>query len=162
MPVLTDNFRQADVDNPNGYYEFEAVKHLSQDTSWLVEAYGKAVKMVYRLLRDLPREHPYRVVMMHRQIDEIVASQEAMLQHRRKDKGTDRVHLAKLLQMDLDNLQQWMQSRPHFRTLDLNYNSIIADPETGAVELNRFLGGRLDIRAMSEVVDPTLYRQRQL
>jgi len=38
MPVVTDNLRPADADNPNGYYEFEPVKHLSRDASWLRDA----------------------------------------------------------------------------------------------------------------------------
>ena len=35
MPVLIDHIRTADHDNPNGYYEFEAVKRTKQDSSWL-------------------------------------------------------------------------------------------------------------------------------
>ena len=31
MPVLTDLIRTADDDNPNGYFEFEAVKRTKQD-----------------------------------------------------------------------------------------------------------------------------------
>ena len=54
IPILTDNVRQADDDNPRGYYEFEPVKRTKQDPSWLNAANGKAVKMVYLLLRDLP------------------------------------------------------------------------------------------------------------
>ena len=53
-PVLTDGLRKPDEDNPNGYYEYEAVKSTHQDDNWLSQARGKAVKMVYRLLYDLP------------------------------------------------------------------------------------------------------------
>src|SRR6266545_7088027 len=42
MQPLTDNIRKPDEDNPYGYYELEAVKQLSRDTSWLVDASGKA------------------------------------------------------------------------------------------------------------------------
>src|SRR5262245_53552710 len=31
MPVLTDEIRKPDLDNPNGYYEFEPVKLLRKD-----------------------------------------------------------------------------------------------------------------------------------
>jgi hypothetical protein len=162
MPVLTDNIRLADSDNPNGYYEFEPVKHLRQDASWLVDAYGKAVKMVYRLLCELPLEHEYKVVMMSRHIGEVVASQDAMLRHMGKDKGTPTGKVAKVLQSDLDRVQAWLRSRPNFLVLNLNYNSIIGDPKSAASELNRFLGGGLDTSAMSGVVDLSLYRHRQL
>ncbi|HND21851.1 MAG TPA: sulfotransferase family protein, partial [Acidobacteriota bacterium] len=38
IPVLIDNIRQADEDNPNGYYEFELVKKVKDDRSWLDDA----------------------------------------------------------------------------------------------------------------------------
>ena len=63
---LADNIRQPDEDNPRGYYEFEQVKQVDRDTSWLDHAEGKAVKMVYRLLYDLPPDRVYRVVFMKR------------------------------------------------------------------------------------------------
>ena len=54
VPPLCDGERTADSDNPNGYYEFEPVKNTKNDPSWLRDAPGKAVKMVYSLLYDLP------------------------------------------------------------------------------------------------------------
>ena len=162
MPVVTDNLRPADADNPNGYYEFEPVKHLSRDASWLRDAYGKAVKMVYRLLPGLPQEHQYKVVMMNRHMGEIVASQDTMLRRRGNDTGTAPGDIAKILQNDLDAVKEPLQSRSNFRVLNLSYNSIIADPESAASELNRFLGDGLDTTAMSRVVDVSLYRERQL
>jgi hypothetical protein len=161
MPILTDNIRVADADNPNGYYEFEPVKHLARDSSWLTDAYGKAVKIVYRLLRSLPQEHQYKVIMMNRLIEEVVASQDAMLQRIGNDKGAKRADVAKILHNDLDRFQDWLQLRPNFRVLNLSYNAIIADPGGAARELNRFLGGGLDTPAMSGVVDASLYRQRR-
>ncbi|HYH50718.1 MAG TPA: sulfotransferase family protein, partial [Acidimicrobiia bacterium] len=79
LPLLVDNVREADEDNPRGYYEFEAVKHMKEDTSWLADAGGKVVKMVSALLTDLPGGHPYRVVFMERNMAEILASQRTML-----------------------------------------------------------------------------------
>lgn len=66
LPVVTDRLRTADDDNPNGYYEFEPVKKTRDDPSWLPDARGKVVKMVYSLLRDLPADFKYRVVFMRR------------------------------------------------------------------------------------------------
>ena len=54
MPILKDDLREADADNPKGYYEFERVKQVAQDQAWLQNARGKAVKMVSALLLDLP------------------------------------------------------------------------------------------------------------
>jgi hypothetical protein len=38
VPVLIDNIRKADMYSPNGYYEFEPVKRLGKDASWLSTA----------------------------------------------------------------------------------------------------------------------------
>jgi len=39
VPILSDSIRNADEDNPNGYFEFEPVKQLSQgQTDWLADA----------------------------------------------------------------------------------------------------------------------------
>ncbi len=37
----------------------------------------------------------------------------------------------------------------------------MADPLTAINSMTRFLGRDLDVRAMAEVVDPNLYRNRQ-
>ncbi|HLB25802.1 MAG TPA: adenylyl-sulfate kinase, partial [Nitrospirota bacterium] len=78
MPVVTDSIRGADVDNPNGYYEFEKVKEIKKDKAWLMDARGKAFKMVSMLLPDLPREFRYKVVFMEREMSEVLASQKKM------------------------------------------------------------------------------------
>ena len=54
VEVMTDKMRTADTDNPRGYYEFEKVKKIKQDASWLPGTRGKAFKMVSQLLYDLP------------------------------------------------------------------------------------------------------------
>ena len=46
LEPLTDAEREADLDNPNGYYELEAVKTTRDNADWLNDAPGKAVKMV--------------------------------------------------------------------------------------------------------------------
>jgi hypothetical protein len=44
VPVITDELRRADSDNPNGYFEFETVRQLSRgNVDWLAGARGKAV-----------------------------------------------------------------------------------------------------------------------
>jgi Sulfotransferase domain len=161
MPILTDNARQADIDNPNGYYEFEPVKQLSKDTSWLDNAYGKAVKMVYLLLYDLPRNHEYRVIFMRRKIAEVIASQEAMLRRQgKKSEGSDDTQLARLFHSHLQKLDAWIQNQENFSVLYVSYNEILNSPERIVMDIDRFLGHRLDTQAMAKVLDPSLYRQR--
>ena len=65
VPVLADEHRPADESNQRGYLEFEPAKKLARDATWLGEARGRAVKLVAQLVPSLPREHRYRIVMMH-------------------------------------------------------------------------------------------------
>ena len=77
---MADDQRKADIDNVNGYYEFQAALKIKQDNSWLADADHKAVKMVYQLLYELPSTHKYKVLMMRRAMDEVLASQKKMLE----------------------------------------------------------------------------------
>jgi hypothetical protein len=160
LPVLVDGVRTADVDNPRGYYEFEPVKRLKEDTSWVAPACGKAVKMVYLLLLDLPPDVEYRVLFMRRNIDEVLASQAAMLRRLGKSAPLDDARMAALFRDGLAKFDGWVKDRPNFRLLDVSYNALVTDAAPVAAEVDQFLGGVLDVDAMTRVVDPTLYRNR--
>ena len=82
LPPLTDDIRQADEDNPKGYYEYEHVKKLKEDAAWLADARGKSVKIISALLMQLPAAYTYKVVFMRRNMREILASQRHMLVRR--------------------------------------------------------------------------------
>ncbi len=162
IPPLTDNIRAADEDNPKGYYEFERVKQLrSGDTDWIPLAEGKAVKVIAALLPHLPDTHRYHVLFMRRAMPEILASQRQMLIRRGEDPDaiSDET-IARLFQKHLQQVQGWMAQQPHLEYLEVSYNELLAAPEAVVRRVNRFLGGGLDEKAMQEVVDPSLYRQR--
>ena len=80
IPALTDDHRKADIDNPRGYFEFQPVKRTREAPEWIPGAVGKVVKMVHLLLLDLPLGHSYRVVLMRRNLEEVVRSQDVMLE----------------------------------------------------------------------------------
>src|SRR5438128_3864516 len=84
LRVVTDGQRTADEDNPKGYYEDERVKdlHREGDKTWLRDARGDVVKIISFLLKSLPADNNYKVLFMHRNLREIVASQNKMLARR--------------------------------------------------------------------------------
>ena len=162
VPVMTDNLREADIDNLNGYYEFLPALKVKNDSSWLKDANHKAVKMVYQLLYDLPDGFEYRVLMMRRAIDEVLASQKKMLQ--RLGKPTDTIpdeKMAELFRAGLSKFETWVAQKPNFRIIDVDYNKMVADPLPQIDAINKLLGGSLDTDAMVEVVSPELYRNRK-
>ncbi len=161
LPVLTDNLRIADTDNPCGYLEFERVKQLKRDKAWLDEAHGKAVKVIHLLLLELPLDRQYRVIFMRRDLNEVVRSQATMLQ--RSGRQPAKVPTDKLMEVfhaQLRQVMSWLASQPNFRTLELDYSGVVADPATAARRICEFLGGGLDEALMAQSVDPTLYRNR--
>ena len=84
LPLLTDGARPSDDSNPDGYFEFEPVKDLDKngDLAWLRPARGKGVKVISWLVTWLPELYDYRVIFMQRDLDEVIASQNAMLLRR--------------------------------------------------------------------------------
>lgn len=158
---MVDHLRKADEDNPKGYFEFEAVKKTREDASWLRDAPGKVVKMVYRLLYDLPSDYAYRVIFTRRDLKEVLASQAKMLQRSGKPGGAvPDEQMEKLFAAELDTCEKWLTGQPNFRVLYVNHRDMITDTAAQAQKINDFLDGGLDVNAMAAVVDPALYRNR--
>ena len=162
VPALIDNIRTADEDNPKGYYEFEPVKKTKKDASWLETAPGKVVKMVYRLLYDLPGTHQYRVVFMKRRLEEVIASQNVMLDRQGKTGGSlSDDQLMGTFRREIEKIEQWLSDQPNFKTLYVMYNDVLENAEPTVSAINELLGGGLDTARMKAVVDQSLYRQRK-
>ena len=161
LKVVDDGIREADSDNPKGYYEFERVKQLDKgDIAWVEDAQGKVVKVISALLAHLPQGYEYRVLFMNRQMDEVLASQRKMLERRGEESQISDAKLAELLGRHVLKTKSWLTVQPNFSMLDLDYNAMLADPAPFTVEINHFLGGILDEQTMTAVVDPNLYRNR--
>lgn len=161
--ILTDNLREADANNPNGYYEFERVKKLKDgDFDWLPESIGKTVKIVTGLIMHLPSEYKYKVIFMQRNIDEVLASQKKMLG--RLGKGDDNIpdgKMARIYQEHLKMVEAWISKQANIETLYVNYNSMLDNPIEALERVNTFLGGDMDVHVMASVVNKDLYRERK-
>ena len=161
LSLLTDAARAADDDNPRGYFELEAVKRTKQDPSWLSQAGGKAVKMVHLLLPNLPADYDYRVILMRRDLTEVLASQRKMLErHGRRGASMPDEQLARLFKDQLTRVTGWLASQPNFAVLEVSYNELVADPASIAAAVNAFLSESLDEQRMAAAVDRSLYRNR--
>lgn len=162
IPPLTDDIRKADEDNPKGYYEFEAVKKTRQDPSWLDGAPGRVVKMVHLLLYDLPPDRQYHVVYTERRIEEVIASQNRMLERMGKAGGdVSDDQAARIFAKQIEDLKAWLAKQANFKVLYVDYNELVQGNRDMVERINDFLGGGLDREAMFGVIDPALYRQRK-
>lgn len=160
LPIFHDGLRQADADNPRGYYESQRVKDLAQDAHWLAEAAGQGIKIISSLLRYLPDELDYKILFMRREMAEVLTSQRTMLERAGLPPSpvSDQVMAAKF-SLHLRKVSHLLEQRGIAR-LDVPYSEVIAQAAEQAARVNDFLGGGLDVKKMSAVVDATLYRQR--
>jgi len=161
LEILTDGVRAADADNPHGYFEWEPVKSLKRDSAWVAGAVGKGVKVIYYSLSDLPAGYRYRVVFMHRDLEEVLASQAAMLQRRGvTDPSPDDATMKRLFENELREVAEWLAGQPAFTVFNVDYAAVLAAPVEQARRVNEFLGGKLNAEAMAGKVDSQLYRRR--
>ena len=161
FPVLADDHRPADISNPRGYFEFEPVKRLRLDQTWLNQARGRAVKIIHLLLRELPTDGQaqYRVIIMKRPMAEVVSSQGAMLARQGK-RSADPGSLGAIYETQLREVQDWLNKHDCFRSMIVEYHDLLARPADIAREISAFLDAKLDIAAMVAAVNPALCHHR--
>lgn len=164
LEIVSDGVRAPDHSNPRGYYEYERVKTLDKDadTSWLEEARGKAIKIISFLLKHLPDSNNYRVIFMHRDMDELLASQRTMLQALGEpSEPTADERIATAYRVHLAAVNDLLARRTCFDVLTLSYEGVVGSPSEHAERVNQFLGGGFDVSKMAAAVDPALYRNRR-
>jgi hypothetical protein len=164
VELFADHIRTPDEDNPKGYFEYEPVKELdkSADKSWVKECRGKAVKIISFLLPHLPDDCYYRVVFMQRDLHEVMASQQKMLERRGEpidEDGGDK--MIGIWQRHLRKVAFQLKQQDNVDILDVGHRDVLSAPREQARKVSEFLGGKFDLEAMAGVVDPQLYRNRR-
>lgn len=162
IPIVTDNIRKPDTDNPRGYYEFEKVKKIKEDVSWLEDCYGKVFKMVSMLLYELPNDKKYKIVFMKREMKEMLASQRAMLQRLKQESpDVSDDEMAQKFEKHLREIEKWLKKQNNIEVIYVKYNDVIENPYQNAKKINQFMGGWMNVEKMAGVVEKSLYRQRK-
>ncbi len=165
MDVRTDGCRAADVDNPEGYYEWEAIKEIGHRPELLDEEGldEKALKVISMLLPSLPRHHHYKVVFMTRPCEQIVASQRKMVQRL----GTDGARLSddelrQRLESHRAEIFAWLDRADNFDVLTIDYPQLVSDPQAVVHPLVTFLGHDkiTDPANITATIRPELHRQQ--
>jgi predicted AlkP superfamily phosphohydrolase/phosphomutase/tetratricopeptide (TPR) repeat protein len=158
VAVFTDDQRRADKHNPRGYYELEKVKTLgSADTGWLAGAKGKAVKIIAQLLEHLPPAFHYRIIFMERPLDEVLESQNRML----NKTDSDQARMAESYNRQLGRIEEFILAQDNMQWLRLSHGETIAQPEQAAQYIGRFLDIEFDCITAASAVEPKLHRVRK-
>ena len=161
LSTVTDEIRRPDDDNPNGYFELEAVRQLREGKStWLKEAAGKVVKVISSLLEYLPREYHYKIIFMERESKEVLVSQKKMLDHRGEPARMSDEEMERQFHTHLAALKPWLVRQPNMEVLSINFNELVAQPGPFCKQITDFLELPIDGRRMLAVPDKQLYRNR--
>jgi hypothetical protein len=163
VPIMTDAEREADIDNPKGYFEYERVKDLEKETdkSYVKEGRGKALKVISFLIKDLPDDNDYRVIFMRRNLEEVLTSQGKMIDRLgSQDSSADDEAMKEAYRNDIVRTRLLCKKNPHMELIEIHYREAVEDPASSARKVNEFLGGGLDEAAMTAAVDGSLYRNK--
>ncbi len=159
LPAYTDEKREADSDNPRGYYEHENATRLASNRDWVPESRGKAVKIVAQLLAYLPRGERYRIVFMDRDLRDIVRSQRVMLDRLGREGGRlSPGRMMTTLDAQVAQVERLLANRPDIEAIFVDYDEVIGDPAGVSARIAGFVDG-LDEAAMVAAVDGSLRRQ---
>jgi hypothetical protein len=161
MPLLTDQERRPDVDNPRGYCEWEPIKLLPKQPNRIDEAEGKAVKVISQLLLSLPGGRNYKLIFMERPLPEVLASQDEMLKRRGSIEPIDPALLTSAFREHMREVVAWLDDRTDIPVCRVGYRKVLGDPACSAKAVRDFLEIDLNVEAMALAVDPSLYRNRR-
>src|SRR6266481_862291 len=166
MPLMTDGERAADVDNPRGYHEWEAIKQIGKRPELLDDqaVNGRAIKCISMLLPRMPMQHDYKVIFMTRPIAEVVASRHQMVNRLgTKTAELDPEQLQRGLTAHCEETLRWLATAPHMKFIEIDYPALVRDPQLIVSRLVQFLGAEQlpNETVMAAVVDPSLHRQKR-
>ena len=156
VSIHHDGNREKDINNPEGYFELDEVKSIVADNSFLNKSVGKAVKIVCPLPIYIDTKLSYRVIFMRRDIEEILRSQEKMLN---KNQTSEREKYRTIYEFHLKKTYRFLKEN-NIPFVDIHYSDLVTNPENELTKLNALMSNSLDMDKMMTAVKPELYRNR--
>jgi hypothetical protein len=164
LKALSDDKRQADINNPRGYYEWEPIKRIGEKPDLLDDEAitDVAIKCISMLLPQMPAKHDYKVMWMTRPIEEIAASQTHMVERLKKAAGLDGVSLRRALQAHCNEMRIWLAAAQNVEFIEIDYPTLVRYPERVLPRIGQFLSKKYlpYPEKMFAHIDASLYRER--
>jgi hypothetical protein len=156
---LTDGIRQADENNPHGYFESQRVLELAQDATWLHSAGGKVVKIVIPLLPLLPDHLNCKILVMVRDLHEVVRSQNDMLVRLGLPPHPNPGSLVPVFQQQLAGVLASARRRAPGSLIEVQHAELIRQNRDEIARVLEFVGVSPEkVLEASRCVDQRLYR----
>ena len=163
VQLLTDDLRKADKNNQKGYFELEKVKKMMLDSSWLVEAEGKAVKIIAQLLNFLPKHLDYKILFMERNLDEVISSQAKMIDNLGTgEKKIDLNTLKVTYNRQIKKIKEELTQSSRVTILYVSYHELIENSENEINKINKFFDFKLDPIKMLTAIDRSLHHEKKM
>jgi LPS sulfotransferase NodH len=166
-PLLSDETRPPDEDNPEGYQEWEAAKQLRNDPELIRHAKGKVLKAVSLLLPSLPPRHHYRIIFMMRSVEQIAESQARMIARRKGMAHPGKIDCGPIttrLRQHLDWTRQYLREARNMDVLEVDYPALVENPRPWLPKIAAFAGRPELLSAkladMLKAIRPELHRHR--
>ncbi len=161
IDLYTDEKRQADSNNINGYFEHENVKRIARNKRWLPEVMGKGVKIISHLLRFLPQNKTYKIIYIERELTEILDSQQKMIKKNTgKNKNAYKLGLHLQYVEHFKKVDNWLMERNNVEFIKVSYKETIQNPLATAQKIVAFLNLKVAPKKLAAVVDKKLYRSK--
>lgn len=165
IKLVTDEKRTADEHNAAGYFEHESIKEWQWDARWIEDQRGRAMKVVFPLLRLAPLPAgPKLIVVMRRGVHSILQSQRRMasvegapLQWQEHD----------LWEQEYVKHERWWGMEPQAEVVELVYEELLDAAERGEAigelatalkTLSKYCIKSVDISLLKAVVNKDLRR----
>ena len=83
-----------------------------------------------------------------------------MLERLDRQRGGRRSSLARTYVAQIEQVKRVLAGHDErLAVLSINYHRALANPKSVAAEVSAFLGGKLDVEAAAQAIDPSLRRQ---
>ena len=148
------------LDEAHGHAENELVRKLLEDSQWRLLARGKAIEISVPLLSALPQDLPCRVILMERDIEQILDFQVSLQPDDQPTALERRGLLRDEYFRTLAPAKAAMAKRANAQLLVVEYYEAITARLFTAEKVNNFLDGGLDTLKMAAAIDPGLRRNR--
>jgi len=157
VPVAYNETREADENNPKGYFELEKgkiINKLENNEFDFIKYEGKYIKITAFGLRYL-QDKKCNIIFSERKLDEIIDSMEKM-----SNKDFDREESKSVLWKLLNDVQLTIHKNSNWNCIFINYNTLVTKPEQELKKIKEFIG-EFNIKKAKKVIDKKLYRNRR-
>jgi len=159
FPIIYDDERMPDKNNPRGYYELYGGKIISKILKKQFNPslyYDSAIKITCYGLPLLPNGN-YHILYIERDIDEVCNSQDRIVGN--LGVNIDRKRLRELLFKMNEDVKYKIEKRGDMKVLYIKHNNFFTYPRTEIEKISDFLGG-IDIDKAINAIDKDLYRNK--